>query len=450
MSSLGTGFESWLLSYLLNSLWQAPLLFVAGWLATRALRKSAPATEHHVWVSTLLLQTLLPAFSTLHWNWLRIPIPWGRAASSTNGAHVFVIMGTSAAPSAFHLPAALLATIAVTYITVTAYFAARFLWRCRRLGRITRNSTPIVLTGQAAKCWSQCENRFGIHGASIAASSRVFGPVTIGFSQKMVLLPASMASIIPEADIHTIIAHEFAHMRRNDFAKNLLYELLSLPIAYHPLSWLTREHITESREILCDQMASKLGGRTQYARSLLRLASLLVAGVPARSPHTIGIFDTKKFERRLMKLTEKQSEIPAPRRFAILIVCIAFGLATCGSALALSIQVSPTVSPATDSSSKKAAPLTVPPGIMAGNRIGGADPRYPAEAKKDKVQGTVVLDAIIGKDGSIHKLTVVSGPKELRKSSADAVRTWKYKPYLLNGHPVEVETRINVVYTLAG
>lgn len=74
----------------------------------------------------------------------------------------------------------------------------------------------------------------------------------------------------------------------------------------------------------------------------------------------------------------------------------------------------------------------------------------PFRQKLYKVQGTVILDAIIGKDGIIHKLTVVSGPKELRKSAADAVHTWKYKPYLLNGDSVEVDTHISVIYTLAG
>ena len=442
-----SAFETWLLSYLLNSLWQVPLLFAAGYLAARTLRPTGPAAEHRVWVSTLLLQAILPAFSTLPWNWLQILLPWTHAASPISGAHISVIMGAGTTPSAFHLPATLLATIAVAYIAVTTYFAARFLWRCRSLRNLARNASHITLTEPASVCWSQCEYKFGIHGASIAASPRIFGPVTIGFAQKMVLLPASMASTLPEADLQTIIAHEFAHMRRNDFAKNLLYELLSLPLSYHPLAWLTRERLTESREILCDQMAAQLGSRTQYARSLLRLASLLVTGPPARSPHAIGIFDTRKFERRLMKLTEKQSKIPTLRRLAILAACIAFGLATCGSALAISMNVIPTAS--TDSS-KKAAPLTVAPGIIAGNRISGDNPKYPPAAKKAKVQGTVILDAIIGKDGAIQKLKVLSGPKELRKSSADAVRTWKYKPYLLNGNPVEVETHISVVYTLAG
>ena len=59
-----------------------------------------------------------------------------------------------------------------------------------------------------------------------------------------------------------------------------------------------------------------------------------------------------------------------------------------------------------------------------------------------------MLNAVIGKDGSVEKLIVVSGPKELQESSLDAVRQWTYKPYLVNGDPVEVKTTINVIYTL--
>lgn len=394
-----------------------------------------------------MLQSLLPALSTLPWNWLQIPLPWTRATPPETGAHVSVITGAGIGLSATRLP--LLAAIAIAYAAVITYFAARFLWRCRALRAMKREATKVALTGNAATCWSQCSQWFGIH-ADIAASSRIIGPVTLGFSRKLVLLPTSMVSGLNDADIHTVIAHEFAHMSRNDFLKNLLYELLSLPVSYHPLAWLTRERVTETREILCDQMAAEIGGRTQYAQSLLRLASLLVKGVPATSPHAIGIFDTQTFERRLMKLTEKQSQLPALRRFAIVIGCIAFGFATCGSAFALSLHVNAASSATANNPSSKTAPLTVPAHVMAGNRISGTDPTYPAAAKKDKVQGTVVLNAVIDKQGNIEKLTVVSGPNELRKSATDAVRTWKYKPFLLNGNPVEVQTTINVVYTLAG
>ena len=65
----------------------------------------------------------------------------------------------------------------------------------------------------------------------IAASSRIFSPVTMGLRRKLLLLPVTMVDVLPELDLHTVIAHEFAHMQRKDFMKNLLYELLSLPVS---------------------------------------------------------------------------------------------------------------------------------------------------------------------------------------------------------------------------
>ncbi len=66
------------------------------------------------------------------------------------------------------------------------------------------------------------------------------------------------------------------------------------------------------------------------------------------------------------------------------------------------------------------------------------------------ISGTVVLHAIIAKDGTIQELEFVSGPPMLVKSAMDAVKQWRYKPYLLNGDPVEVETTINVDFSFGG
>jgi protein TonB len=76
-------------------------------------------------------------------------------------------------------------------------------------------------------------------------------------------------------------------------------------------------------------------------------------------------------------------------------------------------------------------------------------PVYPPDAKAAKVQGTVVLQATVGKDGHVKTLHIVSGPAMLQQAAEEAVNHWVYKPYLLNGAPVEVTTRINVIFTLA-
>ena len=94
-------------------------------------------------------------------------------------------------------------------------------------------------------------------------------------------------------------------------------------------------------------------------------------------------------------------------------------------------------------------PLRVSGGVMAGQAIVQVPPVYPEDAKSARVQGTVVLHAVVSKEGDILDLQVVSGPQELTQSAIDAVKQWKYNSYLLNGEPIEVETTINVNYSLA-
>lgn len=89
-------------------------------------------------------------------------------------------------------------------------------------------------------------------------------------------------------------------------------------------------------------------------------------------------------------------------------------------------------------------------GIAVGMLLRKVAPEYPQVAKDSRTQGTVVLQAIISKEGLIRDLHVVSGSKMLQDAALDAVRQWEYRPYLLNGEPVEVMTTINVVFTLGG
>ena len=75
-------------------------------------------------------------------------------------------------------------------------------------------------------------------------------------------------------------------------------------------------------------------------------------------------------------------------------------------------------------------------------------PHYPVEAKQARVSGAVVLGAIIGADGTVEQLNVISGPQLLQQAALDAVKTWHYRPYLVDNQPVGVNTTINVIFTL--
>lgn len=105
------------------------------------------------------------------------------------------------------------------------------------------------------------------------------------------------------------------------------------------------------------------------------------------------------------------------------------------------------------------APLSAPPAVPGALQIGGriqanklisqTPPVYPQIAKSARIQGTVELAALIGLDGHMQQLSVISGHPLLRQSALDAVKEWVYAPTLLNGQPVSVSTTIDVVFTLS-
>jgi protein TonB len=99
---------------------------------------------------------------------------------------------------------------------------------------------------------------------------------------------------------------------------------------------------------------------------------------------------------------------------------------------------------------KQTGPMHLSSGVVAGMIISRPEPVYPPIAKAAHVQGAVILHAIISKQGTIEQLSVISGNGMLVNAARDAVMRWRYKPYILDGEPVEVETSITVNFTFGG
>lgn len=98
---------------------------------------------------------------------------------------------------------------------------------------------------------------------------------------------------------------------------------------------------------------------------------------------------------------------------------------------------------------KPTGPIRVGGNVQAANLIRQIKPNYPPLAKQARISGTVRFNAIISKDGTIQNLTLVSGHPLLVQAAQDAVRQWQYRPTMLNGEAVEVQTQIDVNFTLA-
>jgi len=442
--------EPWIVNYLLNSIWQVLLVFGAAWLAARP---AGPRMEHRIWICALFVETILPA---LHINlaglWRHalalIAWSWGGGAG-TGYARITIGPGVVAGTGLLRLPAPLLAIIVAAYACVLLYFTARLAVGLWKTDRMLHGAQPLAVTGDLAKKFERysglAETSFLTPGVvSVAISPDISGPVTTGIFRRLLLLPAGFLDRVSDTDLDAVLAHEFAHMQRRDFAKNLLYGLISLPVAYHPALWLTSARLAETREMVCDEAAAEVvAGRETYAQALLRLASMLTEPAPTRTLHAIGIFDANIFERRVMNLTQKRIEISGPKRIVIAVACVLVALATCASALALRMEVS-----GAQAQNEHPQKLHVKADDL--KILTHVNPVYPATAKSARIEGSVILDVLIGKEGVPEHISVEKGPHELQQSALDAVRQWRWQPYLLNGDPIDVETTVTVTFTLKG
>ncbi|HTF61691.1 MAG TPA: M56 family metallopeptidase [Edaphobacter sp.] len=440
--------ETFVLDYLINSFWQVPLVFVAGWMVGRLLRPAGLPTKHRVWISVLVLETTLPACSFHPGDLYRSFISLlGEIRTPTkDGIRVDIGTGSLDAKNLLHLPKELLTLLLVLYGLCLLYFVGRLIWGLWRTTMLRQQSVPQLLTDGIAESWNQLASLVTEATPELAVSTEISGPVTLGLKRPLLLVPPGFLEKAGVADLDALFAHEFAHIRRHDFAKNLFYELISLPVTYHPLVWLTRSRLAETREMLCDAMAAEtLSGSDSYARSLLRLAAMLTSRMSDTTSHAIGIFDANSFERRIMNLTEKGVEVRGTKRAVIVTTCGALAMATCASALTLRMNVG-TLRPV--QTANQSALQVASKDLKVLSR---KDPVYPAEAtaSKDVLNGPVVLRVIIGKDGLAQAIRITKSLRaDYDRSALDSVRDWKWQPYLLDGNPIKVSTTVTVTFQL--
>lgn len=428
----------WLVNYLMNSAWQAPLVLLVAMVTARlVVRLYSAAAVHWTWVSALVLATVLPALRVDVWP----SFPWG-GATSVAGAHVQVRMmaGTAVAGGSLRLSFAMMAMLLLAYGALVLYFSGRIVWGIWNTRSLRENASTVRLSERLGLRWEVLCRRLDVTRVVLCESAAVVGPAMVGMGT--VLLPVGFIAKVEAGDLEAALAHELAHVRRRDYVKNVGYAVLMLPVSYHPCAWLIKKAVGESREMACDAMAAEVLESTRtYARSLLRLAMVIPAAMRGRATSAVGIFEGNTLERRVSLMMERGKRLQGAARVAAMVAVMGMSGATIVSMVGTHVTVR---AAATGAKGEQ----RVPAHVMAARIVSQVQPKYPEEAKKKRIQGTVVLNVKIGKDGTVEELKVASGPKELRQSALVAVRQWTYKPYLVDGSAVEVDTTISVVYTL--
>jgi cytochrome c-type biogenesis protein CcmH/NrfG len=208
----------------------------------------------------------------------------------------------------------------------------QFLRALFRAFEIRRDAAP----GGLSALLQRCESAFSTGGVALLRSEDVTGPVAL---HRAILLPAAMFDEPREDLLATAVGHEMAHIARHDFLLKLLYELLYLPLSFHPAAIFIHRGIESSREMACDELVTRhLLEPAVYARSIVTIAGI---ALPAQQPgYVLGVFDGDILEERIRSLMERRGGDLRRARLALVgalsafAVCIAFagGFAVSGYA----------------------------------------------------------------------------------------------------------------------
>lgn len=448
-----------LVTFLLNALWQATLLAIAGWICSRLLR-SAPARHvYRLWVGCLLLSLLLPLASLGRPTEILpsfAPMNVAAAASSTLSSSSFwqaVYVRLFHARISFgSLNAEWFAGLYLLFIFA---WLLRFVSSCNKTSRLRRSAYARQLPATIVPIVERCKQVFVLEDVPILCSEVARGPVVTGLRSPVVIVPEFLFANGSDEQWVSTLAHEFAHIRHRDFLFNLLLELISWPMSFHPAVLMMKRQISAARERACDEMATAhLIRPATYARALVSIAEMMPSvQALSQSDYSLGIFDADILEERIMKLLRKNS----PSKFwttSSLLTTAAILLALCISVSAFSFRVDKGANASSVVSfgvtnSQASDVLKIGPGITPPKVISKADPKYPADAKKAGHQGKVQLALVIGTDGKVETVSVSrSVDPSLDQSAMEAVRQWTFEPALKDGKPVKVEVHVEINFSL--
>lgn len=316
--------SEFILNFVLNSSWQIAAILAVAALASRLLKSGPARFRHALWVFALAVSLVVPLLTATHY----VPSWISRAQVTTEPGVVAPgranNVGSTVDPSVDRIGtrrrtttitptprSVLIVSFAyAVFILVRAIRLTRF-WQ--RKERLRKSATRTGLTPQVEAAAEHCRRLLGISDASLTRSTEARVPYTIGSRRPLIVLPDAYCSTADEAKLLSVVGHEMAHVARRDFLTNLICELISLPISFHPLTYLMKREIDRTRELACDELVTRrVLAPKVYARSLLWAAD--VSRQYSSQAFMLSILDGRILEERIVRLMRSNRHVGA--RFA--------------------------------------------------------------------------------------------------------------------------------------
>jgi TonB family protein len=294
----------------------------------------------------------------------------------------------------------------------------------------------------------------------VAVSGEAHSPATFGLFRPVILLPEKFVALPHEAQL-AILCHELLHVRREDWVAALMEEFCGALLWFQPAAYLLIADIRLAREQVVDRQVVELtGAKTPYVEALMAVAGDTLGAAISMAP---AFLYRKNLKSRVTFLLEELYMSKTKMMFANVSLAALLGVAGWVSAVSFPLVAQ---EKAQDKSETKQAAaqswdfakvfpeasgmrIRIGGNVLAANLISQVKPPYPTDARSARIQGTVKLGVLVGTDGHISDIVLISGHPLLVQSSVDAVRQWVYRPTLLNGDHVEVISVVDVNYTLS-
>jgi len=301
--------SNWCATFALNAAWQVTLLVAAASAAAWFLRRARPRWQHVIWIAAVGLCFFLPLATprkaAVH---SQVSLPLDQVVERVIAAGIL-------------LAAALRATQLVRG------------WQCARRWRQTAQP---ILSLRLQDLARECRSAMSLPPIPIREVPGLPGPLTCGFRHPVILLPQAFDRHPSDDVLRAALGHEMVHIRRRDYARNLLYEALLLPLAWHPAVRYLRTALDRTRELVCDeQTAAHILDSRRYARSLLAIAESVPAS--AKCQPALGVTDGGDIEFRVRRLISAASW-PLSKRLSGSILALVMFFAAVTTAATVAVQ----------------------------------------------------------------------------------------------------------------
>jgi bla regulator protein BlaR1 len=269
---------------------------------------------------------------------------------------------------------------------------------------------------------------------SVYISRSFSAPAVTGLLRPRIVIPARMIDALRPMELRAILLHENEHRKRLDPLRLFIQRCALAIFFYYPLVWLIVRRLNSSRELACDDAALRAGiGPATYARALARTLNLGL--LPSGSTAAVGSRKPSLIRQRFSRLSQQgRYAVMTRHRLALaaaIVIVAAFSL----------VPLSPMAT--------TGEPTNItPPKLIAESKV---LPEYPEGARKDGMEGQVVLEVLVLEDGTVGQVSIqeeIPGHPAFGASARDAVSQWRFEPAIKKGRSIDMTVTIPVAFRL--